>query len=112
MSLRAGTLRHQVTIQQPTDALAGTYNDVSRTWSSITDGSDIWASIEPIQGRELWHAMQAKSAITHRVTIRYIADVTSKMRVIFGTRTFEIVSVINPMELGEMLELLCVEKPS
>ena len=46
--MRAGRLRHRVTIQSITEA-ADTYGDIAGT---PTNGDIVWASVEPLVGRE------------------------------------------------------------
>jgi SPP1 family predicted phage head-tail adaptor len=53
--------------------------------------------------------MQTTSEISHKIRIRYLASVTPKLRIKFGTRYFDIVSVINPDERNEYLEMMCRE---
>ena len=47
---------------------------------------------------------------THRVKIRYLADVTPKKRFLFGTRELYIESVQNIDERNRELVLTCVER--
>lgn len=102
-----GKLKHRIKIQQSvqsTDNLGGG----PASWSTISGGT-AWASVEPLSGRELYHAQQLSSRVTHRIVIRYLAGVTAAMRVLFGSRTFEIKSVMNQGERGRWLDLLCEE---
>lgn len=106
--MNAGRLRHQVTIQQQTQT-ATAYGGYSETW---TDVATVWAHIKPLYGRERWHGDQVESDVTHQITIRYRSDVTvsPQMRVLYGSRVFKIISVINPEERNELLVLECVEE--
>jgi SPP1 family predicted phage head-tail adaptor len=65
--------------------------------------------VEPLQGRELWTAKQVVAEVTHRIRFRHLSGVVPTQRVVFGSRTFEILSVINPEERNRELELLCKE---
>ena len=103
--MRAGTLRHRVTIQAETlvDDGEGGY---TKTWGS-TDA--VWASVEPLSGAEAFQASQVQGAVTHKIIIRYLAGVTPKSRILFGSRTFNIKSVLNQFEKNVLLTLICEE---
>ena len=76
---------------------------------SYTTYATVWASVEPLQGRELENAQQISAEITHKVTIRYNAAVTSEHQVVYGERIIEIEAVLNPEERNEYLVLMCKE---
>ena len=103
--IRAGSLRHRVEIQSVTDS-ASAFGDVSQSWSTVTT---VWASIEPLKAREAFEAQQTKTRVSHRVEIRYISGVTTKHRLVYGSRTLNINSVLNPGERNERLVLVCTE---
>lgn len=105
----AGILNRRVTIQAPTEVRGADYADVQRTWADV---ATVWASLEPLSARELFQNLEVSSELTTRVRIRYLAGVSAKQRVVFGSRVFEIQSVINPGELNAELELLCAEQLS
>jgi SPP1 family predicted phage head-tail adaptor len=100
-----GKLRHRVTIQNKVTLPDG-YGGVTSTWQDV---ATVWASVEPLNGRELYAAQQVKAELTHRITMRYLAGVKPEMRVLFGNRTFAIEAVIDPEERRKVLQLLCAE---
>jgi SPP1 family predicted phage head-tail adaptor len=102
----AGKLRRPVTIQKLAGTLDASGQEV-QTWQS--HGTRM-AAIEPLQGREYFSARQIQSEITTRIRIRYLAGVTAKMRVLFGSRVFDIQEVINPEERNVELQLMCIER--
>jgi SPP1 family predicted phage head-tail adaptor len=102
----AGDLRHKVTIQSPPTTL----DDSGHPTGSWTTVRTVCANVMPLRGRELFNAQQAQVRTTHKVTIRYMAGVTGKQRLLFGTRTLEIDSVINVEERNHTLELMCFEE--
>jgi SPP1 family predicted phage head-tail adaptor len=53
--------------------------------------------------------MSLPGVISHRIRIRYRSGVTPVCRILFKTRYFNIVSVINIDEKKEFLELICKE---
>lgn len=101
----AGPLRHQVTIQTRSisqDALG----QAIATWS---DGTTIWARVEPLSGSETAGQVQTQATMTHKVTIRYRSGMGVLDRLKFGTRILEINAVRNPEERNIWLELDCQE---
>jgi SPP1 family predicted phage head-tail adaptor len=106
--MQAGRLRHRVTVQRATDAI-DQYGDQTPTWTSL---GTVWASVEPLNGREYFAAAQMQSEVSTRIVIRPISGVTltPKDRVKFGSRYFDIQSVINRDERNRELQLLCVER--
>lgn len=103
--MRAGELRHKVTIQSKTESRSDT-GQVTYSWS---DTATVWASIEPLSGRELEFAQAVHSETDHKITVRYTA-LTSEDRIKFGDRTFEVLSVKNPHERNIKLEVMCKER--
>lgn len=102
----AGWLRHRVTIQK----LAGTQNSYGEKVKTWQDVATVWASVEPLRGREYIEAAAKKAEVTHRVRIRYRSGINAGMRVIYGSRVFEIVSPpIDVLEKHREIELMCKE---
>lgn len=105
--MRAGQLRHRITIQEPVET-RDSYGSVKTTWSDLCT---VWAGIWPIRAKEYVSAGQTQSEVTHTIRIRYRDDITSKMRIEFGTRYFSIVKPpINPDERKSKLDLVCTEE--
>ena len=69
----------------------------------------LWASIEPLKGYERMQAMQLANPITHKVRMRYNSGVTTKHRLLYSGRVFQIKEVINENEADAFLTLRCVE---
>jgi SPP1 family predicted phage head-tail adaptor len=103
--MRAGKLRRSITIQQPanaTDAIGG----LTQVWSTFASG---YAEISPNNGREAIQAQQINAQQPILIRTRYIAGVMPKMRVLYGSRIFEIISVANLNEKNRELEFTCLE---
>jgi SPP1 family predicted phage head-tail adaptor len=104
-----GSLRHQVSLQNPPPAATpdgdGGYTETPVTFATV------WASIVPATAHDLERAVAGtvQSSATHLVTIRYLAGVTTKTRVLFGTRTLQVTGVQNPDERNISLVLVCQE---
>lgn len=65
--MRAGALRHRITLQKR-DATLDDFGQLNPTW---LDMATLWAEVEPLSGMEKQHAMQVNADITLRVTVRY-----------------------------------------
>lgn len=103
--MRAGQLRHRITIQEctePRDSAGST----TEHWSDV---ATLWGSIEPLKGREYFEAQQVNADVEIRIRTRYKAGIIPKMRVIHGSRHFNILVVIHPDERKRELELLVKE---
>lgn len=113
--MRAGLFRHRVTVTR-------TFGGVQDTYGERAPGATVlgtfWASIEPLNGRELWEAQQVQSDVTHRVRLRYHAGVkfvpadivTYTDPVTAVARVFNIDTVVDDMERRRTVEMLCVER--
>jgi SPP1 family predicted phage head-tail adaptor len=102
--IRAGELNRRITIQQGT-VTKDTSGAPQTTWTTHVT---VWAGREHLPGRELWQAMQVREHVPVRYKIRYLATVTARMRLVDGSRTFDITSVSPDARNTEMI-LLCEE---
>ena len=99
---RAGQLRFQVTIQQPT--ITQSYGEPTETWSKFATAM---ADIEPLSGREYFAAKQIMSEQMFKITIRYIAGITKKMRVSYGGDYYDIQDINDVKTRHRELQLMC-----
>jgi SPP1 family predicted phage head-tail adaptor len=106
--VRAGELRHLITLQTPSTAAPDGDGGFTNTW---TDLATVWASIVPATARDLERVVAGtvQSSATHLVTIRYLAGVTTKTRVVFGSRLLSVTGVQNTDERNISLVLVCQE---
>ena len=100
--MKAGDLRHRITIQQLAEG-ENDLGDIVQTWTAF---ATVWASVEPLTGREYLSAQQVSAETSGRIRMRYRAGVNPTMRVLFNSLTYQILSVINPGELNVELELM------
>ena len=103
--MNSAKLRHQITIQSPPTAL----DAMNQPTGSYTTVATMWASIDPISGREYFAMQAVQSEVTHKITIRYCSLVKPNMQVLFGTRVFQIVSVLNLEERNIEMQIMCYE---
>lgn len=103
--MRAGNLRHEVAIQSRSTS-QDEFGQPVETWSTV---ATVWASIDPISGREFIGKSGEAAQVSHRVVMRHTA-VTPAHRILFGSRVFDVQHVGNYRERNEFLELLCAER--
>lgn len=106
--MRAGTLRHRVTVQtqfRASDSQGGS----TFIWSAIAD--NVFASIQPDEdGTEPTQGQKVASQIGHKVRIRYRSGITPAQRLVFSGRVLWIKSVQSVDERRRELVLRCIEK--
>ena len=111
--MRAGTLRHRITIQKPsTSATTDAVGEPTTPWVDVV--TDYPAQVAPVSTGERHVAAQNHMAISHRVTVRYCAEigaVDNSWRVVFEGRYLPIEGVRNLDERNRTLELVCIEGP-
>lgn len=75
-----------------------------------TDYVSAWAAIEPLRGNEFFAAQQVQSEATSKITLRYVAGITPDMRIVHGSRIYEITSPpIDPEERHVELQVMVKE---
>ena len=105
--MRARSLRHIVDIQQ-IEKTADGIGGFSEEWVDLYAGTR--AAIWPKKMVETNEAGKVTATITHQIRIRYASGIDELCRVLFGTREFEIISILDPEERHEILDLMCEEK--
>ena len=103
--MRAGWLRKRVTIQEKR-ADRDPFGAERIIWVNV---ATVWAGVEPLRGREYLEAKQMQADVSTRIRMRYRSGVTPEMRVLYDGRTYEIESVIDVLERGRELNLMCRE---
>lgn len=103
--MRAGQLRHRVTIQTASEA-QDSFGQPQPTWTTFAER---FAEILPQSGREFVAARTVTPELTHLVRLRGVAGVTPKMRLLFGTRVFDILAAMAVEERSRELLLSCRE---
>lgn len=104
--MRAGELRHRITIQEFVEQVDEYGTPIGSGWQDV---ATVWAAVEPIQGREYILLQNTQSELTTRVRIRYRPGIKPAMRVVYGTRIFDIQAVIDFEERHVELQLMCKE---
>lgn len=101
-----GSMRHLVTIQQPTRPNRSASGERAVVWKTF---AKIHAAIEPQTGRQLEYAKSFSSAVTHKITARYRAGILPTFRLLYGSRVFMIKASICIDERRRELNLFCEE---
>ena len=102
---QSGQLRQVVVIQNPPTG-TGTRGERTGDWSDV---ATVRASIETLSGDELIQAHQLAGLCTHRLTIRYRADLDIRQRFKFGSRYLNVVHINDLKELNRLVVLLAKE---
>ena len=104
--MRSGLLRHVIDIQDAAETPDG-MGGFTTSYSDIY--SDLRASIWPLSASERISNDKIELSITHRIRVRYRSGIKADMKVVFGSREFNIKSIINSEMRNIMLEMLCEE---
>jgi len=95
--MRAGKLRHRVTLQSPGRTQDPATGEMIAGWTDVTT---VWASIEALSAREFIAAQAAQSEITARVVMRYRPGVEATMRLKHGADVYNIHGVLPDPDSG------------
>lgn len=105
MAVRNGRYRHKITIETVSE-VTDSHGQAIKTWTIFAQP---FASVEPLQGKEYLTSNAYDSDVTVRIRLQHLSGVTTKMRVSFDSRIYNIRSVINPWERGREMQLMCDE---
>lgn len=107
----AGAYEHRVTIETPTESRTATGGQ-SFTWATF---GQRWGRSVPKSAREFMAAQQAFTEMQWLWEIRGYLAVTTKMRLVFDGRYFNILGVQSPdgksPDKAAVLQLICKEGP-
>ncbi|PHR57283.1 MAG: head-tail adaptor protein [Arcobacter sp.] len=102
--MRSASLKHTIVIQSSIE-IPDSFGGVSKSWN---DFKTVRASVKPQSAKEFFSAgVQAEA--THKIEVRYVLGLNPKMRILFGTRVFDIKSILNIQERNKVLHIICTE---
>jgi SPP1 family predicted phage head-tail adaptor len=101
--LTAGMLREPIAIERQTLVSDGMGGHTS-TWITL---ATVRAHVKPLSGREALQAMQLQASITHRIYMRYRADLLPSDRLVMRGQPLQIRSILNIEMRDRWLELSC-----
>lgn len=97
-----GDLNQQIVVQEKT-VTYDTVNQPIETWSEF---DTVYAQIITSGGGELYTAQRINAETTAVFKIRKLTGITTLMRILYGTRIFEILPPINNMDERNRLMLI------
>lgn len=103
-----GKLRNKITIQN-TDLSADTYGGYTTSRSSYITA---YAQISPKTGKQIFSdttGERIQNPQEFEFTIRYRSGLTTSMRILFGSRTFNIKSIHNDNDYDKYIKILATE---
>lgn len=93
LPIQAGQLRRRFTIQERLE-VQDAYGQPRVEWRTFRI---VHGALVPLRGDERFRAEQIEAHVTHRIVTRYVAGVTSKMRILDDRdRTFDVKAVYDP----------------
>lgn len=111
LRIRAGDFRHLVTINKLTSSSTDLTSRGQQSSPRYGQLCKWKCSIEPLTGQELIQARQLHARCSHKLTGRYVPNVTPQCQAVFrGSRTFHFNEVRNLEERGRVLEIIATEE--
>lgn len=95
--MEAGKLRHRITIKKLAVTQDSTTGEMTEGWTTF---DTVWASVEPLSVKEFIAAAATQSQIAARIIIRPLTGILPSMRVVHGSRTYNIIGVLPDKESG------------
>jgi len=89
--MKAGKLRHRVTIQSPDITQNPVTGEMDNVWAEV---ATVWASVEPLSVREFMASAATQSEISARITIRYREGIAANMRILYRGQAYNIEGVL------------------
>jgi len=103
--MRAGSLKHQIKIQEPTKTV-DSMGSHTTNWSTYISTR---AQILPVKGMEAIEHRKLEHHNVNKFWLRYYPNITADMRIKFNKRTYEILSVRNVEEKNRLVEITADE---
>lgn len=108
MSIRSNVdprrLDTRVVIQRPANTASASSGARTKTWEEV---ATVWASVNARPAREQYAAAQIQDAPEYIVEIRWRSDLTSAMRLVWGSRVLDILDVPDNGKRGRTIFLPC-----
>lgn len=99
--LHAGSLREPITIQRKVSVSDG-MGGQAISWIDL---ATVRAHVKPLSGREALQAMQLQASITHRIYMRYRADLLPSDRLVMRGQPLQIRTILNMEMRNQWLEV-------
>lgn len=98
-------MKQRLTFRAPAEVRSPS-GETTLNWDTIV--CSVWGSVDGLSARDIMQAQQANVIATHRIRIRHRDDVLHTHRVVWGSKTMEIASVVDRDD-RTMLEILARE---
>ena len=69
----------------------------------------VWANVAPQTGREYEESQKIRAETTYNINVRYFPGITSDMKIMYGVKVFNIVSVLDINERHTNLKIVAAE---
>ena len=101
--MNPGKLDKIITFQSKTgDEEKGDYGGTTYTWA---DYATVWAKKHPLRGRELMAAQAAQNLTEVNFYIRYLAGLSSDMRIVHDGNYYDITGIVDINEAHVEMEI-------
>ncbi len=104
--MRAGKLRHRVTIQSKQHVQDPDTGEMLNDWQDV---ATTWASIEPLSVRDFIASGAEQSKVSTRIVMRY-RDIDSTMRVVYRGKIYNIEGILPDAKSGREYVTLAVSE--
>lgn len=104
--MSAGTRHCRVTVLTASAGVQDSMGQVAADYATI---GDRWVEIEQLEGRELERARAIVADASHRVTMLWDPQVTTRSRLLYRGRVLEVAAVNNTDERRKEMVLVCRE---
>lgn len=101
--MQSGQLSERVKLQQQTSD-QDEFGQVTGGW---TDVAEVWAEVRDVSGKEYFAAQANQNAVQTKIRIRWREGVVPSMRVVHGTRTYNIEAALEHGGRKSELLLMC-----
>ncbi|APM39854.1 phage head closure protein [Clostridium kluyveri] len=106
--MRTEELRHKITLQKLTTST----NENGFEEEVWEDYLAVWASVSNLYGREYFGAAAVQAEKTVKFAIRYLAGISSDMRILFEGIKYNITSIDNIKYRNRYMEIKALEVES
>ena len=103
--MRAGNLRHRVTIQARSTAISDSGASTD-TWANV---GTVWARISPAKGKAITAGAESSGVQAFQITIRKPPHLTvdQDSRIVHAGVVYQIQDPVDPELHGERIDLIC-----
>lgn len=104
-------MRYLISIKSPPPNNQNSFGETIKSTEWVDVVSDVWASKEPILGREFFAAESVQSKVEVKWRTYFIPGIENNMRIYHENEAYEILSVIDPKGLNRELLFYCSRVP-